>query len=47
VSVEVSYDREKVARNLAKCESGIDDIETRKFKVILNRGLEGPKTHLG
>jgi hypothetical protein len=41
------YDREKVARNLAKCESGVDDIQTRKFKVIPNRGLEGPETHLG
>jgi hypothetical protein len=47
MSVEVSYDREEVARNLANGESGVDDIETWEFKVILNRGLEGSKTHLG
>ena len=47
MSVEVSYDREEVARKLARCESGIDDIETWEFKVISDRGLEGSKTHLG
>lgn len=47
MSVEVSYDRKEVARNLAKCESGVNDIETWKFKVISDRGLEGSKTHLG
>jgi len=36
-----------VARKLARCESGVDDIEAREFKVISDRGMEGSKTHLG
>ena len=47
MSVEVSYDREEVARELARCESWVDDIETWEFKVIPDRGLESSETHLG
>ena len=47
MSVEVSYDREEVARKLARRKSGVDDIKTWKFKIISDRRLEGSKTHLG
>jgi hypothetical protein len=47
VSVEVSYDREKVARNLARYESGAHDIQTCKLTVIFDRRLEGTEADLG
>jgi hypothetical protein len=47
MSVEVSYDREKVARNLARYKSGAHDIQTWKFEGISDRGLEGTEAYLG
>jgi len=47
VSVEGSYDREKVARNLARYKSGAHDIEAWKLTVILDRRVEGSEAYLG
>ena len=47
MSVEVSYDREKVARNLARYKSGAHDIQTWKLTVIFDRRLEGTEAYLG
>jgi hypothetical protein len=47
MSVEVSYDREKMARNLARYKSGAHDIQTWKLTVIFDRRLEGTEAYLG